>query len=349
MSSSKSPANSLRLRPRGLSPRYRAKRISSGEALEAALQTDIECLRKIASDTGPYHKLHSREGKPDGTVREIFSLKQPLKPILQRVNSHILRNCYYPPYLTGSLSKSREGTPESELRSAEANYLINARRHSGQGTVIRIDATNFFPSIREELVYAVWRDLFLFSEDVSDVLTKLTTYQGGLVQGSPTSSFLANLALWRVEPVIVQQLEKDGIRYSRYVDDIVVSTTCRLSSAQKNKIVRASQKVFLANGLKIKTRKTEVMDRNRQQRVHNVIVNSGRPTAGKERKHLLRSMLHHLRNDLHDPSQTRESIEKRIRSLEGKIREFKKLNRTAGTKYLQELDHIRREGQDPNL
>ncbi|WP_370230679.1 reverse transcriptase family protein [Marinobacter nauticus] len=312
-------------------------------ALEAALQVELGSLRAIASDTESYHNLHSRKVKPDGTVREIFSLTQPLKSILQRINSHILRKCYYPPYLTGSLSKSREGTPESEIKSAEANYLINARRHSGQGTVIRIDATNFFPSVHETLVYAVWRDLFNFSADVAGILTKLTTYKGGLVQGSPTSSFLANLALWRVEPVIVQQLEKDGIRYSRYVDDIVVSTTNRLSSAQKNKVVRATQKVFLANGLKVKTRKTEVMDRNQQQRVHNVIVNSGRPTAGKERKRLLRSMLHHLDKDLHDPRQSRESIEKRIRSLEGKIREFRKLNATAGKKFLQELNRIREE------
>lgn len=341
MSSRPSPANSLKRRRRGLSPRHTATRISSISALESALQQDISSLRELASNSAFYYKLHSVKVKPDGTEREIFSVQQPLKSVLQRINTHILKNCYYPPYLTGSLPNRREGTPESELKSAEANYVINARRHSGRGTVIRIDATNFFPNIDKSLVYAIWKDLLKFPEPVADILTELTTHKGGLAQGAPTSSFLANLALWKIEPVIVQQLAKDGVRYSRYVDDIVVSTAERLNSAQKNRLVRASQKVFLANGLRIKTRKTEVMDRNQQQRVHNLNVNSGRPTSGKEHKSLLRSMLHHLKRDFRDPSIPQEEIAKRIRSLEGKLRAFKKVNPTAGEKFLLELESVR--------
>jgi len=53
-------------------------------------------------------------------------------------------------------------------------------------------------------------------------------------------------------------------------------------------------------------------------------------------------MLDHLEKEIRHAGTSSETIVvKRIRSLEGKLREFKKLNPTAGAKLLEKLNQIR--------
>lgn len=49
-----------------------------------------------------------------------------------------------------------------------------------------------------------------FSDDVAEILTMLTTKDGGLPQGAVTSSFLANLVFWDYEPSLVEKLAFAG-------------------------------------------------------------------------------------------------------------------------------------------
>ncbi|MEO9524481.1 reverse transcriptase family protein [Marinobacter alexandrii] len=297
----------------------------------------------MAQDVETHYRLVDRIEKSDGSERFIYNVSYRLKKLMKQINKKILKQCYFPAYLTGSLPSHRLGIEVDEASIAEASYLQNARRHAGRGTVIRIDATNFFPSISSDLVYSVWRELLGFGKEVASLLTRLTTYQGGLAQGAPTSSYLANLALWRNERYIVQQLERDSVLYTRYVDDIVISSKAKLSSLEKNKHIRAAQKVLLSSGLRIKTRKTEVMDLNRRQTVHNTVVNSGRPTAGKARKKLLRSKVHRFNQACSYLCYDRDSLKKEYQSLDGKLREFAKLNSKAGLKLLDELTESKKQ------
>lgn len=340
MSSEKSQTNSSprpdRKSPRGLKPKYLARRISSIQALAKALDSTPEELERLASSSQKLYRLKDRIQKPDGSERFVYNVSYPLKQLMKKINQKILKNCFYPSYLTGSLPSKRFGLDE-DWQSDEASYLQNARRHAGRGTVIRIDATNFFPSVSSGLVYSIWRELLGFNEEVSELLTRLTTLDGNLAQGAPTSSYLANLALWRSERYIVQQLEQDDILYTRYVDDIVISSQTKLSTTEKDRHIRAAQKVLLSCGLKIKTRKTEIMDSNVRQTVHNTVVNSGRPTAGKARKSLMRAMVHRFKQACTDPGQDKDSLYKQYESLNGKLREFTKLNPRNGQKLQEEL------------
>ena len=94
----------------------------------------------------------------------------------------------------------------------------NAELHVGRKILIKEDIKSFFPSTSSDLVVSVWHSLFGFSHEVSRCLTALTTLNGQLPQGAKTSTFLANLVLWKNEPDLVAYLRSNGLQYSRYID-----------------------------------------------------------------------------------------------------------------------------------
>ena len=263
--------------------------------------------------------------KPDGSVREIYDVKEPLKHILKKVNSLFFRRCVFPDYLTGSLPGW--------------SYKKNAAVHTAQGTVITIDATNFFPSISQARVKDIWLNFFGFAEPVAEALSQLCCYKGFLVQGAPPSSFLANLLFYDLEPLIVKELMDDGYRYTRYVDDICVSHKQKLSNDQKSWAIKITKKVFLSRGLTVKRRKTKVMDRNKRQEVNKRTVNANRVCA-KDLKYELRASIHRFSKQLENREPLDVPFERKVSSLEGRIRHFREFNATAADRMLSQLREI---------
>lgn len=264
--------------------------------------------------------------KPDGSVREIYNVRKPLKHLLKRVNSRFFRRCVFPDYLTGSLPGW--------------SYEKNAAIHTAQGTVITIDATNFFPSISQAQVKDIWLNFFRFAEPVAEALARLCCYKGFLVQGGPPSSFLANLLFYDLEPLIVKELRANGYRYSRYVDDICVSHKRTLTDNQKSWTIKTAKKVFLSKGLTVKPSKTKVMDRSTRQEVNKRTVNAGRVCASKELKYELRASIHRFAKQLESLEPLDAPFERKVSSLEGKIRHFRKFNTSAADKMLADLRDI---------
>jgi len=189
-------------------PVYSYGRIRSIESLERALRMPEPAIRALATQASKMYFVAKRIPKEDGTIRVLFDTRQPLKAVLQRINSQFLKKVHYPPYLTG-------GVPGKD-------YVSSTRLHANATLVIKEDIQTFFPSVHAEVVLDIWKCFFGFSTDVAQLLTLLTTRDGHLEQGAPTSGYLANLALWDVEARVVSQLAQEcGLTgYSRHVDDI---------------------------------------------------------------------------------------------------------------------------------
>ena len=307
-----------------LSPKFLGSRIASLNSLAGQLGVSVTRLTTLASTSDGFYRLQERIEKPDGSIRYIYDVNQPLKRLLRKINSRFSLRCEYPQYLTGALPGW--------------SYVKNAALHAGQGTVIAIDATNFFPSVTQDLVEKIWKEFYGFDDSVSKLLAELCCHRGVLAQGSPPSSYLANLAFWDIEPLIVKELASQGYVYSRYVDDICVSHPRMLSLEEKNRIIRVAQKVFLSRGLKVKSRKTKVMDRNTRQEVNKRTVNAGRVCASRQTKNQLRARLHRFTCNIASNQHTDVPIEKQYKTLKGKLHDFRQFNRTAANKMLAQLD-----------
>ena len=72
---------------------------------------------------------------------------------------------------------------------------------------------------------------------VAILLAKLCTRRGSLAQGAITSTYLANLALYREEPELYRKLSAIGASYTRFVDDMHASVRRRLEPATLTRVV----------------------------------------------------------------------------------------------------------------
>lgn len=139
----------------------------------------------------------------------------------------------------------------------------NAKLHANSSHFLLLDICHFFESCTQKMVRklfsgGVYRStnaesrLRLIADDV-DLLVALSCYRGSLATGSPCSPFIANRIMASFDHEISARLG-DRFVYSRYSDDICISSTEWINSAEISAIVddRLKQKGFDLN--KDKTR-----------------------------------------------------------------------------------------------
>lgn len=257
-------------------PLYRSKPIRSISALSRALGVDLVVLQEQA-------KISSEQYRPvkskSGSTREIFDAVKLLKGIHQRIKDRILDYVDYPDYLQGSL-KGRD-------------YVTNAKLHTKKKILFCEDVEKFFPSVKSEKVHEIWNEFFGFSTDVATLLTHLTTKDGSLPQGAITSSYLANLALWRDEPVLKVKLQEAGVTYSRYVDDICLSSSNELDTQTQSKLISQLYGMLRRNNLKASRKKHQVFTASRKMVVTKLTVNS-KPSLTKKKRSEIRAQVFQL-------------------------------------------------------
>lgn len=225
-------------------PSYRAKPIGSLKTLAKVLGVGYSDLMSIAgSVSGRYTSFLI--AKRDGTFRDVVSPNFDLKVIQKRINRQIFELVEFPEYLFGGLQGR--------------NYVDNAALHSHAEVVIALDVENFYGGISSVVVERVFKDFFRFPTDVAEVLTKLTTLGGKVPQGACTSSYLANLVFYQLEPRLVESLTERGLKYSRLLDDISISSRKRLSEKNVEGLIQQVAAMLKNFGLRIKNKKTKVM------------------------------------------------------------------------------------------
>ena len=106
------------------------------------------------------------------------------------------------------------------------SIVTNANTHCSPKTrfLLNIDIEDFFPSITFYRVRGILQSKpFAFSYSVATVLAQLTTFNGVLPQGAPTSPLLANLACRSLDGELMNLARRHRATYSRYADDITFS------------------------------------------------------------------------------------------------------------------------------
>lgn len=286
-------------------PRYPLRSISRLDKLALVLGLPLELLVAVSKDASSRYRLAKLIVKPDGSTRQPLDAKVPLKGIQRRIKERILEKVVFPDYLTGSLKG----------RDARAN----ARLHVGAAIVLSEDIANFFPSTKDTLVFRIWRDFFGFAPDVAEMLTNLTTKDGELPQGACTSSHLANLAFWREEHLLYEVFSAQGIAYSRYVDDVSVSSKRRLSNEELSVCIKSVYGMMGRGGFRPRRRKQEIQRANKPMLVTKLLANR-RPAISVKERQAIRASLFQLEKSVaakgsDDLSSTLESVAGRINRL----------------------------------
>lgn len=304
--------------------------ISKVSSLARLLGCTEEHLLDTARRAKALHKAGAIQKKKDGSPRPTHDARPQLKNLHEAIKNRLLRTVRFPRYLLGGIAdKDYPRTPGA-----------HARVHAAKGIVISEDIKDFYPSTSSEQVYRVWKYLFQLSHEVAGLLTALTTYEGALPQGWKTSGYLANLAFWEREPELVRWLADRGCSYSRFADDIDVSSDRRLSDADKTAVISKVYGVLFASGYRPKRSKHRIMTSDSQMEVTGFNVNRKRITLPRNYRKAVRAAVHQLEQSAGDKRCT-STFCSSWRSARGKVSHIRKYHPHVADQLGARLDAIK--------
>lgn len=218
------------------------------------------------------------------------------KPAMRAAQQWVRANVLVPLPVSGYAAAFRPGKSIAD----------NARLHSGKSCVIRLDLRDFFGTVTFHRIRGFFESLG-YNPGVATVLALICTDaprsrvtldgQTSLVivgdrslpQGACTSPDLANLITAGLDARIGGLARKFGYTYSRYADDLVLSTENEEVFAAG--VISAVTRVCREEGFQVNQRKTRIMRAPNRQLVTGLLVNDGvRLTRTDLRK--VRAFLH---------------------------------------------------------
>ena len=148
---------------------------------------------------------------PDGTPKQrtIRPSYGRLKQIQKSIKINILTKIVLPHNVHGGVKGK--------------SNISNAKTHQGNKYQFATDLQNFFPGITHNQIYQAFIKLGS-STPIAHWLTKLTSIEFELPQGTPTSTAIANLVFLDVDYQLIKLCKINNITYSRYVDDLTFSS-----------------------------------------------------------------------------------------------------------------------------
>ena len=159
--------------------------------------------------------------KKCGGTRVLSIPNNKLKSIQSAINKVILSKFNMSKYATGFVKGK--------------SIYDNAIPHVNAKTLIKIDIKDFFPSINFYQVFKQF-SFFGYGKKVSNVLTRICVDADmKLPQGAPTSPALSNFICLKLDTRISAYCSKNGLIFTRYADDITISSSNKLN---KNEIFR---------------------------------------------------------------------------------------------------------------
>ena len=273
-------------------------------------------LRSVVSrgDLDPYRLFRIRKRVATGNKR--YRIICVPDPQLLRTQTWIARSIL------------RTATPHSASTAfAQGDDIVSAAQvHCEARWLIKLDVESFFESIAEISAYRVFLDLGyqpLVAFELGRLCTrvrqlpgicknprwrrhswnnKIPTYSsrelGYLPQGAPTSPMLSSLSVAGFDDDIDNIAKQHGLRYSRYADDISLSThSARFSRTEAVDVMRKVYKTMVKHGLSPNRGKTLIRPPGARKTVLGLLVDGPRPRLTREFKSRIRMHLYYLTHE----------------------------------------------------
>jgi RNA-directed DNA polymerase len=171
----------------------------------------------------------------------------------------------------------------------------NAKAHVDQRVILHADIKDFFDSITTEQVLGAFIRLGC-KKDIATVLTKICTLNGRLPQGASTSPVVSNLVCSGLDSDLTAFASRQGARYTRYADDLTLSTSGTSNAKEFCGIVDAVRGIVELHGFKLREDKTRTQRRGKSQYVTGLCVAApSEPRAPPRVKRRLRLELYYAK------------------------------------------------------
>ena len=158
----------------------------------------------------------------------------------------------------------------------------NAEQHLECSQLLNLDIKNFFENISKDQVKNSLISHGL-TEEISEIISRISTIDNRLVQGFSTSPVLSNMVTTEMDSELQKYAENSNIVYTRYADDISFST--KGQEVDANEIIE----IITKYGYPINEEKTKTRKRGQKQIVTGLTVfDSTTPRIPKKIKKNLR-------------------------------------------------------------
>ena len=296
------------------------------------LQTPLDQLYPLSREQrGNYHIFHIK--KSSGADRKIQAPIQKLKVVQRNILDTVLHHV--------PLNQHAEGFRKKR------SILTNAVHHVNSHILVKLDIQDFFPTISYKRVKGMYLQLG-YPRQVATLLSGLTTYQGVLPTGAPTSPAIANIISRKLDKRFVNLGRTTGFSYSRYADDMSISG----NDEKIVKMIPFFRQIIQEEGFALNERKIRIMRKGRQQTVTGIVVNQ-KPNIDRREIKKLRAVLFNCRHrNLQEqatlwakrekgmPAPLTYSIADFGRSLQAKIHFLKMVNPPLGETLLTDFHSI---------
>jgi RNA-directed DNA polymerase len=278
-----------------------------------AFHTDVpySFLRKtVARRISPYRTFAIK--KRSGGFRYISAPFQHLLRTQQWMDKFVLSKIQVSPY--------------SYAFSQGQSIVECAQQHLGCTWLVKIDLRHFFESLSEIQAYRVFSNIgygHLIAFEMARLSTKVLREDsrkykkpswisskrspiedyndnriGHLPQGAPTSPKLANAIVHNLDLEIAEAVRKFGLTFTRYADDIVLSTDSKDFTRKKGlEVIHTVYSLLPKYGLRPNPQKAQIIPPGARKIVLGLLVDSQKVRLSKSFRNKLECHLHFAAKD----------------------------------------------------
>lgn len=175
--------------------------------------------------------------------------------------------------------------------------------HAPCNYLLKLDFEDFFPSLTKDDVRVLLsnkanlNEVQLSEEDMEFVL-KIVSRYGALSIGAPSSPILSNALLFDFDKIIVDSWSEKGLIYTRYADDLIMSTNEPNLLESVQKFIHADLLNRKHPSLILNADKSVFTSRKRRRVITGLTLTSDRKVSiGREKKRYIRSLVFQYSNE----------------------------------------------------
>ena len=175
--------------------------------------------------------------KRSGGKRKIYSIQSTkYKKLIEFIYDKLYWISSFEDYVQGFVKKK--------------GIITNAKKHLNKKIIINADIKNFFESITVKQIINALERLWLKNELI-DIIINITTYKWKLPTWFSTSPIISNLVCYDLDKDLYNFANENNYIYSRYSDDITLSTCKNKNIIKKEEITQILEK----HGFKLNEKK----------------------------------------------------------------------------------------------
>lgn len=252
-----------------------------------------ECAQIIIDATflktaKPFHQRYTefRIPKASGGYRTLHAPDDELKALQVRVKDFLQKTCKI----------LCHNAVHSYVRNRNCKTAMETHKKRHARWFLKMDIQDFFDNCREDFLVNILKQVyplcFLERRDIAR-LVAIGMIDQSIPQGAPTSPIFSNLYLIKFD---LKMTEIKGICYTRYADDILISSSNTFDwLTTQNTVDRMLVDTY---GLNLKRRKTRYGSCNGSNWNLGLMYNKDQDiTVGHAKKHILKCMVHNYNRD----------------------------------------------------